>query len=71
MPPCNGLRYTNNGIIFPGQSKTKGEQKYHKDHHGIRIRKRMVREGRRNGKRFLDLMPWEEAVYIYVGYFSS
>lgn len=38
-----------------------------KDLHGVRIRKRMVREGRK----VLDLTSWEEAVYSDVGYFSS
>ena len=47
----NGLKYVNSGIIFSGQGKAKGGQKKHKDLHGIRIRKRMVRGGRRNGKK--------------------
>lgn len=48
---CNGLRYVNNGIIFPGQGKEKGGQENHKDLHGVKVRKRMDRERRRNGKK--------------------
>ena len=40
-----------NGILFPGQSKAKGEQKNQKGLHGVGVRKRMVREGRRNGNK--------------------
>jgi len=51
---CSGLRRVNNGIIFAGQGQEKGGQKDHEDLHGVRIRGRMVREGRGNGN---FLMP--------------
>lgn len=51
MPLCNALRYMNSGIVFPGQSKAKGGQKNHKGIHGVKIRERLVREERRNGKK--------------------
>ena len=68
---CSGLRYVNNGIIFPGQSKTKGEQKNHKDLHAVRIRKRMVREGQRNGKKCSWSNNLGESSLPHISYFSS
>lgn len=55
----SGLRQVNNGTIFAGQGQEKGGQKDHADLHGVRIRGRMVREGRGNGN-FLSTL-WEEA----------
>lgn len=46
LPLCSGLRCVNSGIIFADQEK--GGQKNHKDLPGVRIRGRMVREGRGN-----------------------
>lgn len=51
-PTCNALRYINSGIVFSGQSKAKGGQKNHKGIHGVRIREWMVREERRNEKKY-------------------
>lgn len=45
-PLYNALRYANNGIIFPGQRKAKGEQNNGKDLCDARIRKRMAKEGK-------------------------
>ena len=47
--------------------QTRARQKWIKDNykklHGVRIRKRMVAEGRRNEKnKVLDLMIWNEAI---------
>ena len=55
--PGNGLRYMNNGIISPGQSKEEVDKRLTNHYlHSVRISKRMVREGRRNGKKnVLDL----------------
>lgn len=50
-PVGNDLRYMNNGIIYPGQSREQGGQKDHKDLEGIRIRRRIIKEGRRNEKK--------------------
>ena len=44
--------------------------KDHKDLHSVSIKKRMVREKRRNGK-ILDVMSKEEAVYSDFNYFLS
>lgn len=52
-----------------GRQKVDNRQKNHKDLHGVKIGKRMVREGME--KSFLDLMSWEEAIYLHDGYFSS
>lgn len=67
---CNSLRYVNNAIIFPQQSKKKRWKK--KDLCGIRIRKRMVREEKRKGKIYLlDPTFWVKAAFLHVGYSSS
>ena len=49
--PLQWPRCVNDGIFFPGQSKTKGEQKNHKDFHSTKIRKRMGRERRKKEKK--------------------
>ena len=54
--------------------QTRARQKWIKDNykklHGVRIRKRMVTEGRRNEKnKVLDLMIWNEAIYLSVAIF--
>lgn len=60
LPPLyNGLRYVKNSIMFPGQTKTKGEQKNHKDFHGIIISIIMAileRRNRKNEKIYIGLM---------------
>lgn len=63
-----GLRYVNNGIIVSGQGKEKGGQKNHKHLYGVRIKRTVRKE---NVLDPLDLMSWEEAVYLDIGYFSS
>lgn len=55
-------------------SQTRVRQKWIKENneklYGIRIRKRMVTEGRRNEKKkVLDLMFWNEAIYLIVTIF--
>lgn len=56
-------------------SQTRARQKWiienYKKLHGVRIRKRMVTEGRRNEKKkkVLDLMFWNEAIYLSVAIF--
>lgn len=55
-------------------SQTRARQKWIKENyeklHGVRIRKRMVTEGRRNEKKnVLDLMFWNEATYLIVAIF--
>ena len=42
----------NDNIIFLGQGKAIGEQKNDKNLYGVRIRERMVRDGKRNGKKY-------------------
>lgn len=42
-----------------------------KDLHDVRIRKKMVREGKRKEKIVLDPTFWVEAAFINTGYFSS
>lgn len=54
--------------------QTRARQKWIKDNykklHGVRIRKRMVAEGRRNEKnKVLDLMIWNEVIYLSVAIF--
>lgn len=54
--------------------QTRARQKWIKDNykklHGVRIRKRMVTEGRRNEKnKVLDLMIWNEVIYLSVAIF--
>ena len=49
---CSSLRYVNDNIIFLGQGKAIGEQKNDKNLYGVRIRERMVRDGKRNGKKY-------------------
>lgn len=50
-PTMSNMRYMSIGIIFPSQNKAKGGQKNCKCLRDVRIRKRMVSEGRRKGKK--------------------
>lgn len=50
-PSYNGFRYVNSGIIYPRWDKAIDGKKNHKEFPGVTIRKRMVREGRRNRKK--------------------
>ena len=47
----SGLTYVSDGILFLGQLKVRGGQMNHKDLHGIIIREKMAREGKRNGEK--------------------
>lgn len=54
-----------------GQSRAEYGQMNHKGLWVLRIRERLVREGRGMERNTLDLLSWVEAVYLDVGCFSS
>lgn len=48
-------------VNFAGQSKEEDGQKNHKELHDVRIKKRMVRKGRRNGRK-RAWSPWSDVL---------